>query len=177
MTVRGMVKRCAVCLENRCALRGAPWVQIPPPPLSVSLGYQPMGANGLDMTAQLPASATLRYGPSQHVRGKAQREVREMIRKHFRFKRFVLGLALGFVFTAIAVPAALAKPVSSDTLNGGFDPWAYSLVHQSTQPSSSAVTAIRVSSSPSGFDWKDAGVGAGVSFGAVLILVGSVGFG
>lgn len=102
-----------------------------------------------------------------------------MIRKHFRFKRFVLGLALGLVFMAIAVPAALAKPVSSDTLNGGFDPWAYSLVHQSTQPGSSypAVTVIRASSSPSGFDWSDAGVGAGVSFGVVLILVASVGFG
>jgi hypothetical protein len=123
-----------------------------------------------------------------------------MIRKHFRFKRFVLGLAFSLVFAAIAAPAALAKPVSSDTLNGGFDPWAYSLVHQSTQPSSTPVqdlgpldpwaysvihrnsatppvTVIRASSSPSGFDWNDAGVGAGVSFGAVLILVGSVGFG
>jgi hypothetical protein len=159
-----------------------------------------MGRDGLAVTAPLPASATLREDLRSTSWGKAQREEREMIRKHFRFKRVVLGLALGLVFAAIAAPAALAKPVSSDTLNGGFDPWAYSLVHQSTQPSSPQVvdlgpldpwaysvihgnsatppaTAIRGSSSPSGFDWSDAGVGAGVSFGVVLILLASVGFG
>jgi hypothetical protein len=59
-----------------------------------------------------------------------------MIRKHFRFKRFVLGLALGLVFAAVAAPTALAKPVNSDTLNGGLDPWAVGLVYKSTHPSS-----------------------------------------
>jgi hypothetical protein len=146
-----------------------------------------------------------------------------MIRKHFRFKRFVLGLALGVVAAAIVAPAALAKPVSSDTLNGGLDPWAvgvvyqsthpmsaqdlgpvdpwaYGLVHKSTQPTSTGVTnlgpldpwayslvhrasatpaptTIKVSSSTSGFDYGDAGIGAAVSFGAALILLGSIAVG
>jgi hypothetical protein len=123
-----------------------------------------------------------------------------MIRKHFRFKRFVLGLALGLVFAAVAAPTALAKPVNSDTLNGGLDPWAVSLVYKSTHPSSiqavdlgpldpwaynlvhkssatSAVTTIKVSNPQSGFDFSDAGIGAAVSFGAALILAGAVGVG
>jgi hypothetical protein len=123
-----------------------------------------------------------------------------MIRKHFRFKRFVLGLALGLVFAAVAAPTALAKPVNADTLNGGLDPWAVSLVYKSTHPSSiqavdlgpldpwaynlvhkssatSAVTTIKVSNPQSGFDFSDAGIGAAVSFGAALILAGAVGVG
>ena len=148
-----------------------------------------------------------------------------MIRKHFRFKRFVLGLALGLVVAVVAAPTALAKPVSSDTLNGGLDPWAVSLVYKSTHPSStqavnvgpldpwavslvyksthpgsvqavdlgpldpwaynlvhkssatSAITTIKVSNPQSGFNFSDAGIGAAVSFGAALILMGAVGFG
>jgi hypothetical protein len=57
-----------------------------------------------------------------------------MIRKHFRFKRLVLGLALGLVFAVVAAPTALSKPVSSDTLNGGLDAWAVSAVYNSTHP-------------------------------------------
>ena len=171
-----------------------------------------------------------------------------MIRKHFRFKRLVLGLALGFVVAAVVAPAALAKPVNSDTLNGGLDPWAvgvvyqsthpmsaqdlgpvdpwaYGLIHKATQPTSTQVyrlsggnaataplvtdhggrslgpsvdlgpldpwayslvhraskspapTTIKSSSSSSGFDFGDAGIGAGVSFGVALILLGSIAFG
>ena len=58
-----------------------------------------------------------------------------MIRKHFRFKRLVLGLALGLVFAVVAVPTASAKPVSSAVLNGPLDAWAVNAVYQSTHPS------------------------------------------
>jgi hypothetical protein len=160
-----------------------------------------------------------------------------MIRKHFRFKRFVLGLALGFVVAAVVAPAALTKPVNSDAqptnaqvymlsggnaakaplvtdhggqnrgpsvaqvymLSGGnaakaplvtdhggqnrglsvdlgpLDPWAYSLVHRDS--STPAPTTIKSSSSSPGFDFGDAGIGAGVSFGAALILLASIGLG
>lgn len=135
-----------------------------------------------------------------------------MIRKHFKFKRFVLGLALGFVVATVVAPAALTKPVNSDTrptnaptsaqvyvLSGGktakaplvtdhggqnrgpsvdlgpLDPWAYSLVHRDS--STPAPTMIKSSSSSPGFDFGDAGIGAGVSFGAALILLASIGLG
>ena len=39
-------------------------------------------------------------------------------------RRFALPLALGLVLAALVAPAALAKPVSSDVLNGGYDAWA-----------------------------------------------------
>jgi len=114
-----------------------------------------------------------------------------MIRKHFRFKRFALGLALGFVVAAFAAPLALAKPVSGNTLSG-YDPWAYGVIQRSTQPvdvgpldpwaynvvhKSSATPAPTAGSSSQAFDYGDAGIGAGVSFGIVLILVGTVVFG
>ena len=51
------------------------------------------------------------------------------MRKHFRFKRLVLGLALGFAVAAFSATAVLAKPTSG---YGPLDPWAYSLVHRST---------------------------------------------
>jgi hypothetical protein len=49
-------------------------------------------------------------------------------------KRFFLALAFGLVLAAFVAPAAHAKPVSSDVANGGYDPWAYGLVYQSTHP-------------------------------------------
>jgi hypothetical protein len=58
-----------------------------------------------------------------------------MIRKHFRFKRLVLGLAFGLAFAVVAAPTAMSKPVSSETLNGGLDAWAVGLVYKSTHPS------------------------------------------
>jgi hypothetical protein len=157
-----------------------------------------------------------------------------MIRKHFRFKRLVLGLAFGLVFAVVAVPTAMSKPVSSEALNGGLDawavnavdkstnpvtqadvtpldpwavnlvykaahptatpstapttpkavdlgpldPWAYNLVYESRNIGSATVgdTAIKVPPS-SGFDFRDAGIGAAASFGAALILMTAVGLG
>jgi hypothetical protein len=173
--------------------------------------------------------------------GEGRGRSRKMIRKHFRFKRFVLGLALGFVVAAVVAPAALTKPVNSNVqptnaptsaqvymlsggnaakaplvtdhggqnrgpsvaqvymLSGGnaakaplvtdhggqnrgpsvdlgpLDPWAYSLVHRDS--STPAPTTIKSSSSSPGFDFGDAGIGAGVSFGAALILLASIGLG
>lgn len=127
-----------------------------------------------------------------------------MIRKHFRFKRLVLGLAFGLVFAALAAPMAMAKPVNSNVLNGGLDPWAVSVVYNSTHQSTPKAvdlgpldpwaynlvyesrnigsatvgdTAIKASSPSSGFDFADAGLGAAVTFGAALILVASIGIG
>jgi hypothetical protein len=47
-------------------------------------------------------------------------------------------LLVGLVIGALTTPTALAKPVSSDVQNGGYDPWAYGLVYKSThaQPAS-----------------------------------------
>jgi hypothetical protein len=152
-----------------------------------------------------------------------RREEQQMIRKHFRLKRLVLGLALGLVFAVVAVPTASAKPVSSAVLNGPLDAWAVNAVYQSTHPSNLgpldawAVNAVDKSTHPvatkavdlgpldpwaynliyesrnigsatvgdtaikvppsSGFDFRDAGVGAAVSFGAALILMTAVGLG
>lgn len=53
------------------------------------------------------------------------------MRKHFRFKRLVLGLAFGFAVAAFSVPTVQAKPTSSG--NGPLDPWAYGLVHGRSQ--------------------------------------------
>ena len=117
-----------------------------------------------------------------------------MIRKHFKVKRFVLGLALGIVLAALAVPSALAKPVGSDVVNGGFDPLVYNLVQQSKQPvdvgpldpwaynlvhKTVATPSVQVAktSSGTGFDFGSAGIGAAVSFGAAVVLLGSVGLG
>jgi hypothetical protein len=88
-----------------------------------------MGGDGPAVTARLPVRANLR-GDSAGTEGGA-----EMIRKHFRFKRLVLGLAFSLVFAGLAAPTAMAKPVNSNVLNGGLDPWAVSLVYNSTHPS------------------------------------------
>src|SRR4029453_15450305 len=40
-----------------------------------------------------------------------EKEEKKMIRKHFRFKRFALGLAFAVVSAALLVPTAVAKPV------------------------------------------------------------------
>lgn len=164
-----------------------------------------------------------------------------MMRKHFRFKSLVLGLALGFAIAAFSASAVKAKPTSG---YGPLDPWAYSLIHRSTQANAVppakygpldpwAYAAIHRSSSGStvpsgtsdsyighpggpgaagpvlpeydgvplnrdlvggpggagpvlsvparstgdGFNWGDAGIGASVSFGAVLLLLAAVALG
>ena len=53
-----------------------------------------------------------------------------MMREDFRFKRLVLGLAFGLAIAAFSAPAVQAKPTSG---NGPLDPWAYGLIHRSTQ--------------------------------------------
>ena len=184
------------------------------------IGYPEMGADGFAVTPLLLARANLR----ERLSGMWRKE-QEMIRKHFRFKRFVLGLALGLVFAVVAAPTALSKPVSSDTLNGGLDPWAVNLVYKSTHPSTTqavdvgpldpwavslvyksthpsttqavdlgpldpwayslvyqskyigSATPIRVSNPSTGFDFTDAGIGAAVSFGIAVILLGMVAVG
>jgi hypothetical protein len=76
--------------------------------------------------------------PERRFSAEVRREEQEMIRKHFRFKRLVLGLAFGLVFAALVAPTAMAKPVNSNVLNGGLDPWAVSVVYNSTHPTQSA---------------------------------------
>jgi hypothetical protein len=130
-----------------------------------------------------------------------------MMRKHFRFKRLVLGCAFGLAIAAFSASAVQAKPTGG---YGPLDPWAYSLIHRSTQAnvvppanygpldpwayavihrSSSGsivppdvrdhrlvaqlVQADRLSSRAT-FNWGDAGIGASVSFGAVLLLLAAV---
>jgi hypothetical protein len=133
-----------------------------------------------------------------------------MMRKHFRFKRLVLGLAFGLAIAAFSASAVQAKPTSG---YGPLDPWAYSLIHRSTQanvvPPANygpldpwAYAVIHRSSSGSivppdvrdhrlvaqlaqadgltsrsTFNWGDAGIGASVSFGAVLLLLTAVALG
>jgi hypothetical protein len=53
-----------------------------------------------------------------------------MIRKHFRFKRLVLGFAFVVAIAAFSVPVVQAKPINGP---GPLDPWAYAVIHQSTQ--------------------------------------------
>jgi hypothetical protein len=53
-----------------------------------------------------------------------------MIRKHFRFKRLVLGFAFVVAIAAFSVPVVQAKPISGP---GPLDPWAYAVIHQSKQ--------------------------------------------
>jgi len=120
-----------------------------------------------------------------------------MIRKHLRLKRFVLGLAVGFAIAAVSAPAVMAKPTSGD---GPLDPWAYNVIHASTQ--ATVVPGMRYSAvsgplgirayqsfagitpsaqhrvrAQSGFDWGDAGIGALVMFGVALLLLTSVALG
>jgi hypothetical protein len=100
---------------------------------------------------------------------------------------------LGLVIAAIAAPAALAKPVSSNTLNGGYDAWAVGQIYKSTHPGTqnlgpldpwayaaihkTATPPVVTTSSSSGFDYGDAGIGAAVAFGAALILFGTAAVG
>ena len=96
---------------------------------------------------------------------------------------------LGLVLAAIAAPVALAKPVSSDITNGGYDAWAVGQIYKSTHPGTQnlgpldpwayaaihkndATTPVVTTSASSGFDFSDAGIGAAVAFGAAVILLG-----
>lgn len=132
------------------------------------------------------------------------------MRKHFRFRRLVLGLAFGFAIAAFSATAVQAKPTSG---YGPLDPWAYSLVHRSTDANvvsagkygpldpwayavihrsssrSSVPQDVRDhrlvaqlvqsdrQTSQSAFNWGDAGIGASVSFGVVLVLLMAIALG
>ena len=126
-----------------------------------------------------------------------------MIRKHFRFKRMILGLAVGFAIAAVTAPVVSAMRVDGATGGaqassgkyGSLDPWAYNVIHRSTQTNVApagkygqldpwAYTVIH-QSSPSvvtarpdnGFDYSDAGIGASISFGAAILLLTAVALG
>ena len=60
---------------------------------------------------------------------------------------------------------------------GPLDPWAYNLVYESRNIGSAPVAPTKVANPSSGFDFRDAGIGAGVTFGAALILMTAVGLG
>jgi hypothetical protein len=126
-----------------------------------------------------------------------------MIRKHFRFKRMILGLAVGFAIAAVTAPVVSAMRVdgatggaqASSEKYGALDPWAYNVIHRSTQTTVApagkygqldpwAYTVIH-QSSPSvatarpdnGFNYSDAGIGASISFGAAILLLTAVALG
>ena len=126
-----------------------------------------------------------------------------MIRKHFRFKRMILGLAVGFAIAAVTAPVVSAMRVDGSTGGaqvssekyGTLDPWAYNVIHRSTQTNVApagkygqldpwAYTVIH-QSSPSvvtarpnnGFDYGDAGIGASILFGAAILLLTAVALG
>jgi hypothetical protein len=117
-----------------------------------------------------------------------------MVRRHFRFRRLLLGLA----FAAIAVPVAHAQPRDS-----GF--WTERPVrseissHRGTTPTLSELQArqwrARLDSyatrngenlnnaeqagpkGPDSFNWTDAAIGAAVTFGAAAILLAAIAVG
>ena len=101
-----------------------------------------------------------------------------MIRKHFRFKRLILGLAVGFAIAAVTAPSVPAMHIdratggtqASSEKYGQLDPWAYTVIHQS---SPSVVT----SRPANGFNYSDAGIGASVLFGAALFLLTALALG
>jgi len=140
-----------------------------------------------------------------------------MIRKHFRRKRLILGLAVA----ALAAPVSAQAMVAIDGPTGGEQayviPKSHGIVVQSPAqaaayqvkveamrgkalaktwadsqpgptaagtaianarhdalPVSTVVTSTRTSD---GFNWSDAGIGAAVTFGAVLFLLTAVAFG
>ena len=115
-----------------------------------------------------------------------------MIRKHFRFKRLVLGFAFVVAIAAFSASAVQAKPISG---SGPLDPWAYAVIHQSKQanvvpagkygPLDPWAYAVIHRSSPTvvtartdnGFNWSDAGIGASFVFGGALVLLTAVALG
>jgi len=90
--------------------------------------------------------------------------------------------------------SVIHRPTSG---NGPLDPWAYGLIHRSTQATPSSYSAVSGPlgvaayqsfagvtpkqgehvTSQSGFDWGDAGIGASVVFGALLLLLTVVALG
>jgi hypothetical protein len=126
-----------------------------------------------------------------------------MIRKHFRFKRLILGLAVVFAIAAVTAPAVPAMHAATGTGGaqassdkyGPLDPWAYAVIHRSNQanvvpagdygPLDPWAYAVIHRSSPTvvtarpdnGFNWSDAGIGASFVFGGALVLLTAVALG
>ena len=109
-----------------------------------------------------------------------------MIRKHYR----LTGLALALVIAALLAPAASARQQGStsstlphgvqyssmqvdkpSTLPHGVDYSAYDVGKPPTPPSD--VQVVPVASGP-GFDWGDAGIGAGAAFALTMIGLGGL---
>ena len=113
-----------------------------------------------------------------------------MLSTHHTFRRLSSGIAVAAVLAALVAPAALAKQdtwyrnaVSSsagvgnakfvtDTLapgGGSSQAQGYRFVTDTLAPGGGVVA---VSPGVQGFDWTDAGIGAGGTVGLVLILLG-----
>jgi len=115
-----------------------------------------------------------------------------MSRKHFRLKRIALGLA----FAAVAVPTAQAEPVAytpvSQLVNApASQPLGSGISVKSTEnrpgitAAGTAIANAKHSAYPvqvaqtqaagsGGFNWGDAGIGASISLGVVLMLLMAV---
>jgi hypothetical protein len=101
-----------------------------------------------------------------------------MIRKHFR-KRLAVGLAFAAVLAAIVVPTAQGKVyLQSATvqshqqptiLTPGMTAAGAALANQKHDAYPVPVSSTEVAAS-TGFNWSDAGIGASVTFGALLLL-------
>jgi hypothetical protein len=153
-----------------------------------------MGGDGRPVTTALP--------PREKVVVSRRRErSNTMIRKHFRIKRIVLGLA----FAAIAAPVAQATPYGGEpmthndaatsylstevssyelgsgathVLPGGMTRTEDSIVRSENSfgvpgPSAGGATGpheVATVSASSGFDWRDAGIGASLAFATALVL-------
>ena len=76
-------------------------------------------------------------------------------------------LALATAITALAAPAAMAAPVEQPGSYPSVDP---ALLHDTSVPAPPPAT----SASDGGFDWGDAGVGAGAMLGLTTMAAGTV---
>ena len=94
-------------------------------------------------------------------------------RRTWLLRRLVLGLAVA----AVAVPTAQARPGeggASSVVNpsvGGADYGQFA--YRRALPQDYGVRTIQVAQRPGGFDWGDAGIGAGSAFVIVLLAGGA----
>jgi hypothetical protein len=106
-------------------------------------------------------------------------------------QRLKTSIPCALAVAGIAVP--LAQASNSESKYGPLDPWAYTLVHQAGQygpldpwaynvirkNSLAAAEAAKarpapLGSSTNGFDWTDAAIGAGGTFGLMLLSIGAL---
>ena len=94
-------------------------------------------------------------------------------RRTWLLRRLVLGLAVA----AVAVPTAQARPdeggassvVNPSVRGADYGQFAY----RRALPQDYGVRTIQVAQRPGGFDWGDAGIGAGSAFVIVLLAGGA----